>query len=87
MSTKQKLHCPTCRKESEFLAPPVGSFCSERCKLIDLGKWLGEEYRVSEPLQPDHFAEFEELEGGKELDKPELAFPARRSDANQITRG
>ena len=21
-------------------------FCSERCRLVDLGKWLGEEYRV-----------------------------------------
>lgn len=24
--------------------------------MIDLGKWLGEEYRVSEPLKPDDFA-------------------------------
>jgi endogenous inhibitor of DNA gyrase (YacG/DUF329 family) len=26
-------------------------FCSERCKLIDLGNWLGEKYRISRPLQ------------------------------------
>ena len=25
-------------------------FCSHRCRLIDLGKWLGEEYRV--PAEP-----------------------------------
>jgi endogenous inhibitor of DNA gyrase (YacG/DUF329 family) len=26
-------------------------FCSERCKLIDLGRWLGDEYRVpGEPV-------------------------------------
>jgi endogenous inhibitor of DNA gyrase (YacG/DUF329 family) len=24
-------------------------FCSERCRLIDLGKWLGEDYRVPDP--------------------------------------
>jgi endogenous inhibitor of DNA gyrase (YacG/DUF329 family) len=22
-------------------------FCSDRCKLVDLGKWLGEEYRIA----------------------------------------
>ena len=25
---------------------PFRPFCSERCKLIDLGRWLGEQYRV-----------------------------------------
>ena len=55
--------CPICGKAKELLADPLGPFCSERCKLIDLGKWLGEEYRVSEPLRPDHFAEFENDEG------------------------
>ena len=40
-----------------------GAFGSARCKMIDLGKWLGEVYRISEPLRPDHFAEFEELSG------------------------
>jgi endogenous inhibitor of DNA gyrase (YacG/DUF329 family) len=39
------------------------SRCSERCKIVDLGRWFAEDYRVSEPLLPDHFAEFEELQG------------------------
>ena len=45
--------CPTCskdfeRKETEF--PP---FCSERCKLIDLGRWMNEEYSIpGEPASP-----------------------------------
>jgi endogenous inhibitor of DNA gyrase (YacG/DUF329 family) len=47
----------------------MGPFCSARCKMIDLGKWMGEEYRVSEPLRPDHFAEFEGIEG-EDLDEP-----------------
>jgi len=25
---------------------PAYPFCSERCRLVDLGRWLGEEYRV-----------------------------------------
>jgi len=36
--------CPICRA-----APPVPStapFCSERCKLIDLDRWLSGDYRV-----------------------------------------
>ena len=37
--------------------------------MIDLGKWLGEEYRVSETLRPDHFAEFENL-NEDDLDRP-----------------
>jgi endogenous inhibitor of DNA gyrase (YacG/DUF329 family) len=41
------LRCPICNKEA---APrpsnPSAPFCSERCKMVDLGKWLNEEYRV-----------------------------------------
>ena len=62
--------CPICGKPADFAAPPAGPFCSERCKLIDLGKWLGEDYRISEPLRPDHFLEFEEMPG-EQLDVPE----------------
>jgi endogenous inhibitor of DNA gyrase (YacG/DUF329 family) len=29
---------------------PFRPFCSERCKMVDLGKWLNEEYKISEPL-------------------------------------
>ncbi len=41
--------CPICRG-------PIGPraalpFCSERCKLVDLGSWLGESYRINgEPV-------------------------------------
>jgi hypothetical protein len=31
--------------------------------MLDLGKWLGEDYRISEPLCPDHFEEFEGMSG------------------------
>lgn len=44
MATKCK--CPICGRPSDFNAPPIGTFCSERCKLIDLGKWLDGEFRV-----------------------------------------
>ena len=42
--------CPTCRKPTPpRSANPSAPFCSPRCRQVDLGRWLGEEYRV-----PDH---------------------------------
>jgi endogenous inhibitor of DNA gyrase (YacG/DUF329 family) len=70
MAKSTLIRCPICNKENEFFAEPVGPFCSPRCKLIDLGKWLGEEYRVSEPLRPDHFAGYEDSPEAN-LDHPE----------------
>ena len=29
-------------------------FCSKRCKLVDLGRWVDGEYKVDEPLRPEH---------------------------------
>jgi endogenous inhibitor of DNA gyrase (YacG/DUF329 family) len=43
--------CLICRKSIQGRPRnPWSPFCGERCKLIDLGKWLGEEYRV--PVAP-----------------------------------
>jgi endogenous inhibitor of DNA gyrase (YacG/DUF329 family) len=70
MPKKPLVKCPICGKKTDFDADPVGPFCSARCKMIDLGKWFGEDYRISEPLSPDHLAEYENLEG-QHLDEPE----------------
>ncbi|MEO1614609.1 MAG: DNA gyrase inhibitor YacG [Planctomycetota bacterium] len=48
---KDKTKCPTCGKRfimDETDAPP---FCCQRCKLIDLGRWLDEEIGI--PEDPD----------------------------------
>ncbi|MDQ2921189.1 MAG: DNA gyrase inhibitor YacG [Acidobacteriota bacterium] len=51
--------CPTCNKQVEWQDNPFRPFCSERCKLVDLGKWVSEEYRVpgrpvpGEPVEDD----------------------------------
>lgn len=49
--------CPQCGKEVEWSEKsPFRPFCSERCKLIDLGQWANERYRVPEddsPSAPD----------------------------------
>ncbi|MGO9513442.1 MAG: DNA gyrase inhibitor YacG [Steroidobacteraceae bacterium] len=39
--------CPTCGRPVEWSARSVyRPFCSERCRLIDLGAWLSEEHRI-----------------------------------------
>ena len=40
------MKCPNCGKEIEDSKQPYRPFCSERCKLIDLGKWISGQYRV-----------------------------------------
>jgi endogenous inhibitor of DNA gyrase (YacG/DUF329 family) len=43
--------CPICKQPVE-LTDPCMPFCSERCKLIDLGNWASEKYVISTPIQP-----------------------------------
>ncbi len=39
--------CPQCSKEVVWTADnPFRPFCSERCKMIDLGTWASEGYRI-----------------------------------------
>jgi len=43
----RRVACPTCGKSVEWdAANRYRPFCSERCKLIDLGAWADESYRV-----------------------------------------
>jgi uncharacterized protein len=42
--------CPTCGKSVAWTPESRWRpFCSERCRLIDLGAWLGEEHRIAGP--------------------------------------
>jgi len=41
-----QLRCPTCRRTFEEADSPTPPFCCERCKMIDLGNWLNEDYAV-----------------------------------------
>jgi len=43
-----KVKCPVCGKKAQWKGNKWRPFCSERCKLIDLGKWAGEEYKIEE---------------------------------------
>lgn len=45
-----KLRCPICKKPVPNKNPDF-PFCSERCRLIDLGKWASGEYVISSPVR------------------------------------
>jgi endogenous inhibitor of DNA gyrase (YacG/DUF329 family) len=43
----QQVKCPTCGKLIEWSEKqPYRPFCSDRCRLIDLGQWAAEEHRI-----------------------------------------
>lgn len=45
--------CPLCSSPLVAESYPYRPFCSKRCKLVDLSKWLGEEYRIAGPPAGD----------------------------------
>ena len=49
-----KINCPACGKKGDWFAGKFGPFCSHRCRLVDMGKWLGGEHVISEPLRAEH---------------------------------
>lgn len=50
--------CPTCEAPVEWgPKSPSRPFCSERCKLIDLGAWAAEEHSIpGDPLEDELFS-------------------------------
>lgn len=65
------VRCPRCRERGRWFAAEWGPFCSERCRLIDLGQWFNEEHRFTRDLRPGDFDGFDDLEPGPHLDRPE----------------
>ena len=61
---KTSLRCPSCRK-IVLAADPDFPFCSDRCRLIDLGKWINGGYVISTPVNdPESGGEAEYNEPG-----------------------
>lgn len=48
------MRCPICTETSAPRAQNKAfPFCSDRCRMVDLGRWLSEDYTISEPLWTD----------------------------------
>jgi endogenous inhibitor of DNA gyrase (YacG/DUF329 family) len=41
-----EVRCPTCRKLVPWEGNPHRPFCSERCRVLDLGAWVDERFRI-----------------------------------------
>ena len=63
--------CPSCKKAfvSEGAKSPHRPFCSERCRLADLGAWLDGSHRISSPISE------EDLDEGVDLQAVEPTLP------------
>lgn len=61
-----EVKCPICKKEVRWKDSLYRPFCSERCKLIDLGSWATEKYRI----------EGEDIKGDEKGDKGDEAEEA-----------
>ena len=55
-----KHRCPICKRATDSELDKEFPFCSDRCRLLDLGAWASEKYAVSDPVFDE--AELEGLE-------------------------
>lgn len=62
MATSRVIPCPICKKPGPWQDGLAFPFCSERCKMVDLGKWLGEEHRIASPLTIEDLEELADSE-------------------------
>ena len=47
MTSLRKINCPQCNKPTIYSTEnSFRPFCSERCRLIDLGQWANEDFRI-----------------------------------------
>lgn len=70
------LRCPTCRK-LVLRDDPDFPFCTERCRLIDLGKWASDGYVISSPITDP-----EDIETLQRARAQEQSHPKNKNDRN-----
>lgn len=59
-----RVNCPTCKRSIEYSPDNKWRpFCSERCKLIDLGEWAAEKHAIPVATDADETQEFASPDG------------------------
>jgi uncharacterized protein len=58
-----RVTCPTCQLSTPWHGNPHRLFCSLTCRLVDLGVWLDERYRIAAEPAADESAGASESEG------------------------
>lgn len=55
----RKIACPQCSKPADFSPEnKARPFCSERCRLIDLGEWASEGYKIEASPTLDDYEDY-----------------------------
>jgi len=57
------MRCPICKKQVAAGNPDL-PFCSDRCRMIDLGNWAAEKYLISTPVERRSEAEAQDEQAG-----------------------
>ncbi len=55
MTLSRRYRCVICEREVEYAGrlPALYPFCSPRCRMADLGRWLREQYAIDRDLTPE----------------------------------
>ena len=61
--------CPICKRPTDSDRDADFPFCSERCRLLDLGAWASEKYVVSDPIFDEDEENIPERERQHDLDR------------------
>ena len=67
-----EVSCPRCKKKFNYYSSEFRPFCTEKCRLIDLGQWLTESYTVPvEKMTPEEIETLEQIIDEKNKDESE----------------
>ncbi len=63
------MQCPVCKKKVAFKSENM-PFCSDRCRIIDLGDWASEKHVISTPAAQNDFEDELEALGSSHFEPP-----------------
>jgi hypothetical protein len=61
--------CPICKKPTDSERDAEFPFCTERCRVLDLGNWASEKYRISSPAVDESEPEEEQSKSSNPNDR------------------
>jgi endogenous inhibitor of DNA gyrase (YacG/DUF329 family) len=74
--------CPICKTPTDSEKNADFPFCSERCRLIDLGNWATEKYRIAAPLMDE--SEAEDIADSENIDTHDSRKGGDDNDNNHV---
>ena len=62
MKKNINVNCPRCKKKFSYYTSESRPFCSDKCKMIDMGTWLTENYQIAGQTNSVYIEDAEKLE-------------------------